>query len=416
MKTHIIGTPKSASVKKPKTRNVPDSLADKILAEYLKDNIKIYKEIEEILDDQESKELKDFPPFIDVPLKTSEYCSSNILTTNTYPEKKCSDCSRISIFTEDDIIEDYIEIQAGLFQDEILTIDRYPMTSLKYKLTSENNNLYFYTSEDSNLQLITIYIFLKNISIDKNFPLETNFIYSYTCRNNYCVIMKEEKLFRDFTGNKPFQFFSIIKQLVATLYFLSSYNFVHGNPSVEYLSFDNKHVKYKYNHLSINTDHNLIFNVCTQTSISLHKNDNFYHFIKSNIKFNNPIKNLDTYPGNNYIDVLKLKIPYYPGYKDSRVIGFKVSEPIQIPIFSGSFDCCCFMISIMYEEKWREELLKNQEFMNIWKNLWKEDEYPDLMKDIKNFKGRNNFKSVFKLIKKYYIRTDALDYFFISLK
>lgn len=416
MKTHIIGTPKSASLKKPKTRNVPNALADKIFLEYYNNNITLYKEIDEVLDISTKKQLKDLPYEIELTLKKSDYCSSNILTTDLYPDKKCSECERLSIFTEDEIVEDYIEIQAGNLQDEFLIIDRYPLISLKYKLTSESNNIYFYTTEDDYLQLITTYIFLKNLSVNKNFPISTSFIYSYTCRNNYCIIQKEEKLFEEFKGNKDYQFYSVIKQLISLLHFLNTYNFVHGNPSIEYLSVEEKFIKYKYNHISINSEYNLKFNICTQSSISLHDGDNFYHFIKNDIKFNNPVKSLNSYKGINYVDILKLKIPYYPGFKDTRIIGFQVSEPIQIPFFSGSFDCCCFLTSIMCDKKWREELMKNSEFMEIWKGLWKEDEYSDFMKNIKNFKSKNNFKNIFKLIKGYHIRCDAIEYFFEALR
>lgn len=411
MKTFIHGTPKAASIKKPKIKNSSNTLADAIFEEYREDNISIYKEIEEILD----KDNQTLPLEITIPFKISNYCSSKILTIDSYPDNKCYDCKRLFTFTEDEIVDDYIEIQVGKYQDKFIGVYRYPLISSNYKLESEKNNIYYFNTEDSNMQIIMMYIFIKQLSVNKNFPITTDFIYAYICTGKLAVLKFEDDYFGDFKGTKDYHYFCIIKQLISTLHFLNFYNFVHGNPSIEYLSFEEKHIKYKYKHLSINSEYNLKLDVSQQSSISLFDGDNFYHFMKKGIKFNNPIKHINSYPGSKFKDNIKLGIPYYPGFKEKRVIGFKVSEPVQLPIFSGSFDCCCFLISILCEDVWRNELMKNQKFVSVWKGLWKEDEYSNLMKDIKNFDKNNNFKNIFRIVSKYYIRCDAVDYLFENL-
>ena len=47
--------------------------------------------------------------------------------------------------------------------------------------------------------------------------------------------------------------------------------------------------------------------------------------------------------------------------------------------------------------------------MYIWKSLWKRDEYDKLFKDLSSVK-RNNFHTIFNIVKRYYMRVDALNF------
>ena len=50
----------------------------------------------------------------------------------------------------------------------------------------------------------------------------------------------------------------------------------------------------------------------------------------------------------------------------------------------------------------------------LWKNLWKSDEYPSLETKLFSLQ-ENNFETIYEIVRHYYIRFDALQYFYYSL-
>jgi len=78
-------------------------------------------------------------------------------------------------------------------------------------------------------------------------------------------------------------------------------------------------------------------------------------------------------------------------------------------IMYQSFDIICFIVSLMIENYFYHTVKNNKKLNNIWSNLWLKDELEDLEKDIKECKN-NNFNSVFTILRKYYIRSDIIEY------
>ena len=117
------------------------------------------------------------------------------------------------------------------------------------------------------------------------------------------------------------------------------------------------------------------------------------------------------------------KLPYINEYKENRIIFYKIGNQGEnflsirrkgVPICSRSFDIITLFVSLMIVENFRKSLMEDLKLLKIWKNLWKLDEFEILMKDIIKTKD-NKFKNVFRIIRKYHIRFDALDYLFNSI-
>ena len=78
-------------------------------------------------------------------------------------------------------------------------------------------------------------------------------------------------------------------------------------------------------------------------------------------------------------------------------------------IMYQSFDIICFIVSLMIENYFYHTVKNNKKLNNIWSNLWLKDELEDLEKDIKECKN-NNFNNIFTILRKYYIRSDIIEY------
>ena len=117
------------------------------------------------------------------------------------------------------------------------------------------------------------------------------------------------------------------------------------------------------------------------------------------------------------------RLPYINEYKEKRVIFYKIGNQGEnflsarrkgIPICTKSFDIITLFISLMVVENFRKSLLEDIKLTKIWKNLWKLNEYDKLMNEINKTK-ENNFKIIFRIVRKYHIRFDALEYLFTSI-
>ena len=102
------------------------------------------------------------------------------------------------------------------------------------------------------------------------------------------------------------------------------------------------------------------------------------------------------------------KIMYYLlGKEADKFLYFR--RHLASPIMYQSFDIICFIVSLMIENYFYHTVKNNKKLNNIWSELWLEEELLDLEKDIKECK-KNNFNIVFNILRKYYIRSDVIEY------
>ena len=88
----------------------------------------------------------------------------------------------------------------------------------------------------------------------------------------------------------------------------------------------------------------------------------------------------------------------------------KIRNNYGIPICHKSFDFVCFLISFMKDKYFSKAFGECDRLMEIWRLLWVPEEYDKIMSDLEELRI-NSYINIFNLIKKYYIRFDALDYF-----
>jgi hypothetical protein len=145
----------------------------------------------------------------------------------------------------------------------------------------------------------------------------------------------------------------------------------------------------------------------------------FYNYRKENRDFNNIVENwFVDWDGvnkkNKYIfkesidDFEKGKIMYYLlGKEADKFLYFR--RHLGTPIMYQSFDLICFIVSLMKENYFYYTVKNNEKLNNLWIGLWLAEEVEDVEKDIKECK-KNNFIDIFTILRKYYIRSDVLEY------
>ena len=78
-------------------------------------------------------------------------------------------------------------------------------------------------------------------------------------------------------------------------------------------------------------------------------------------------------------------------------------------IFYKSFDIICLLTSLMIENYIFATVKNDRKLYKMWSSLWIKEELEDLEKDISQCKN-NDFDNVFKIIRRYHLRVDALEY------
>ena len=71
-----------------------------------------------------------------------------------------------------------------------------------------------------------------------------------------------------------------------------------------------------------------------------------------------------------------------------------------------------FLISLVIQEEFY--VFREMKEYKLWKSLWKLEEYPYIEKRLFSLEN-NNFDSIYHIVKDYYIRFDALQFFYRSL-
>tara|TARA_R110002110_G_scaffold347315_1_gene557469 strand:+ start:281 stop:514 length:234 start_codon:yes stop_codon:yes gene_type:complete len=66
-----------------------------------------------------------------------------------------------------------------------------------------------------------------------------------------------------------------------------------------------------------------------------------------------------------------------------------------------------FFTALISDRYFYRTVKKHGKIMQLWKSLWKDEEYKLIMKDINN-NDTNNYENIFNIVKKYHLREDAL--------
>ena len=402
---------------------------------------------------------------IHLDVLSDEYCTSKCLTQTKLISKEqlCPGCEMLSRFMFDPIVSDDGIINIDIMRSKIKRTFE-GCSSFDYTLNEGLNELsrdilskmdkvnpyetqitkYHYYTKCGLLNYSVISMLMDKICKLKNFPHSTNLYWFYGCDRNIVTVDKiskmgvnsmeeyfnmmqtdersspkspENKIENILSENAVYD---VISQLVCILNFFSKYNFSHGSPTIEHLSISEKVVDYTCKQFKIYSSYTLSVIPSNYSSIN-HSKSRFYYSGQRNIFPDIPVKFtcfISNIPTN-----VECDIDYCEEYYNLRVVGFKVQDGYLemlreegIPILSTAWDFTCFMISLLSKESFYNTFI-DSEFINVWKNCWKYDEYSELMKDVESlhtFK-RHSFDNIYNILKKYYIRTDILNVFIEEL-
>ena len=134
------------------------------------------------------------------------------------------------------------------------------------------SNIKYYVINNINYNFSTITIIIRNIGINKNFPLVTNFLWSYNCGDklNSVILNGEYKDIKELSEDPAFNnsfspvskktsknflsqeiVFDILKQSIIFLKFYSHFYFTHNELTSEFLCFSSTLTNFQYNNKNI---------------------------------------------------------------------------------------------------------------------------------------------------------------------
>ena len=360
--------------------------------------------------------------------------SINILVSNTCMNKSltsknrllqsqnCQGCSLVKNFMEEFYVEQNkeIEIQTGEHRKSTIKIFSYNNTNLQLTHTDAMTR-----TSNPFLNYVIVSCILERILKNKNYPSYIPYLWSYVCNNTFNILIniKHMKTLKEISLNPSLSKSSplakttihnilnekimkdIFIQLIMLCYFYSRYKFSHGEPCINYLNFSPYKANFTFQGIKVNSQ--ITLNISPSTKSSVTYKDKRYCLDKHKEPIvETPIESKD----------VGLDNLYYSGdYNNHRIEYYKIgnqSEKYKKAIINGyylyeSFDCTLFLCSLVSDKSFYETF-KDSKYFSIWKNLWKQEEYDSLMKNLT--KTKSDFNSIYSVVKNYHIRKDTLKY------
>ena len=201
---------------------------------------------------------------------------------------------------------------------------------------------------------------------------------------------------------------SIILQLLVTLTELTAINFSHGNPSINGLLFDTEPVSYSYNGHHIRGRFTLKLANLWQASAKYGNYHYFPHNEGANMALQRSIfmPEITTKINNSTcsaVNLYRLTASTTEIYRAMRHIGF--------PLFVGSFDFYCLLISLMMDAAMYRAVLSDSTLSKLWTELWQSIELPIIHQRLVAVHNNiNNIKQPVDLIRSLWLRCDVIQH------
>lgn len=187
---------------------------------------------------------------------------------------------------------------------------------------------------------------------------------------------------------------TIIIQLLVTLLELSNINFSHGTPSIHGLIFDKSPVSYMYDGVHVNGPLTLQISDLWNASATF----NSIHFFPKNIKSSMYIEQ------NMFVPEIATRTVSMAHCQEAVDIPAGVCDPksttlyrltnstldiynamrhIGFPLYVGSFDFYCFMISLMCDKSFFYAVTHDEKLYRLWSMMWLAEDLPRIESMIK---------------------------------
>jgi len=217
---------------------------------------------------------------------------------------------------------------------------------------------------------------------------------------------------------------TIIIQLLVILLELSTINFSHGNPSTQALVFTKDPISYKYDGFHVNGPITVKLTDMWNSSATFNNN----HYFSKNLKSSMYIERNMFIPGiasksitqclNNKcqtttVALYRLTNSTLDIYTAMRHIGF--------PLYVGSFDFYCFMVSLMCDKSFFDAVIFDKSLYRLWTEMWLIDDFQNiecLIKEVHKIEEETHFNSqtVINIIRGSWLRCDIISHMWSLIK
>jgi len=224
---------------------------------------------------------------------------------------------------------------------------------------------------------------------------------------------------------KPKLVLSIIVQLLVILLELSKINFSHGTPSINGLIFNKSPVSYKYDGIHVNGEITLQISDLQNSSATF----NSVHFFPKNIKAHMYIERNIFTPE---ISTKTVSMSHSPDQENtvlcnsqlitlyrltnSTVDIYNAMRHIGFPLYVGSFDFYCFMVSLMCDKSFAATVTNDDKLYHLWSMMWLVDDLPLIEERISEMKGDVTSTKVIDIIRGAWIRCDIITHMWSLIK
>ena len=321
------------------------------------------------------------------------------------------------------------------------------------------DNVTWFKTRDKTLNLSMIMLVLKLFCQRKNFPLFVDFLNFYHCTDkNYLVYIEREYIsIGDFNKNPSFNnslsplakskrvnIFSptvardIILQASVCLRFFSNLFFTHNELDYTKLRFSLDPFETTYEETKLSCSFRLYIFPSGYSSISVYDSSKdwwgrfFYSLEKKTVT------DIEGIPFDDFvIQTNGSKNYYFPKtyfnfdenfqmeYLQKRIYFYRINGKADLFLKSrknrgsvaalGSFDVVCLFCSLMTINYFSEAVIENKQLLRIWKGIWTLDEEKIITEILTAQTKPLLFFEIFMIVKKFYIRFDALEYLFREL-
>lgn len=212
---------------------------------------------------------------------------------------------------------------------------------------------------------------------------------------------------------------TIITQLLVTLLELSKVNFSHGTPSIHAIIFNKDPVSYSYDGVHVSGPITLQISDLWNSSATF----NDVHYFPKNIRSSMQLErsmfvpeistkkismahchdigavdtsiqfvcpsNITTCPDANTYSLCKPQNAVFYRLTSSTIDIYSAMRHIGFPLYVGSFDFYCFMVSLMCDKSFFDSVVGNDRLYRLWSMMWLIEDLPNVENMIKNIHNDN---------------------------
>jgi hypothetical protein len=217
---------------------------------------------------------------------------------------------------------------------------------------------------------------------------------------------------------------TIVMQLIVALSELRKIHFSHGSPSIASLVFEDEPVSYSYNKVKVTgpvTLKLINFWNSSMTVNNVHyfsKNSDSELYLARSMFAPNIVTRSVTECASNTCATSEAQV-----YRltNSTIHIFNAMRHIGFPLYIGSFDFYCFMISLMCDISFYESLMKDSALSAVWNSMWQPEDLPGIVQQIKiahemEGQGISIEKQAVDILRGAWLRCDILDHVWNKFK